>query len=53
MIRVEQIAAILVLAFAMTGPASGADFPLADKSKKIWKLIMQFRTFNIALGLAP
>jgi murein L,D-transpeptidase YafK len=61
MIRVEKIAAILVLAFAMTGPASGADFPLADKvlvekGKRQLHLLRNgrpFRTFNIALGLAP
>ena len=61
MIRLVRIAAILVLAIAMTGPASAADFPLADKvlvekGKRQLHLLRNgkpFRTFNIALGLAP
>ena len=61
MIRVDRIAAILVLFIAMTGPASAADFPLADKvlvekSKRQLHLLRNgkpFRTFKIALGLAP
>ena len=61
MIRLVRFAAILVLAIAMAGPASSADFPLADKvlvekGKRQLHLLRNgkpFRTFNIALGLAP
>jgi murein L,D-transpeptidase YafK len=61
MIRYHHLAAILVLAIAMPGPAAAADFPLADKvlvekSKRQLHLLRNgkpFRTFKIALGFAP
>jgi len=61
MTRIHNLAAMLVLAIGISMPAAAADFPLADKvlvekGKRQLHLLRNgrpFRTFKIALGLAP
>ena len=61
MVKVRRLIAALALALGLSVTASAADFPLADKvlvekAKRQLHLLkngVPFRTFKVALGLAP